>query len=347
MSVETSSFGKYPDGREILLYTVSNENGMSVSVSNIGAAIVKIIVPDGTGAFADVALGFDRGEDYLNNPSFMGIVIGPNANRTGGAAFTLDGSVYRLDVNDGVNNLHSHKADGYHKRLWRAFPEENGVKFELSGADGEMGFPGNKQVSVSYHLSRENELKIHYHGVSDKRTILNLTNHSYFNLEGHAGGSIEDHELWIGASGYTPTDAGSIPTGEIAPVKGTRMDFTRAKRIGQDINADFEQLKFAGGYDHNWVIDGWDGNLRHIATVKAPGSGRVMKVYTTLPGVQFYAGNFIEQQTGKGGAAYGFRAGLCLETQYFPDAANKPQFPSTIFGGGREYDSETIYRFEC
>lgn len=352
MQVEVSSFGTYlnenAEKKEISLYTLSNKSGMQVSVSNLGAAIVRVIVPDRAGNFADVVLGFDRGEDYLRNPSFFGVVIGPNANRIGNASFRIDGREYQLDGNDGVNNLHSHKDRGYHKRLWQASVDEEGcgVRFELTDVDGSLGFPGNKKISVEYSLSQDNELKIHYHGTSDRKTILNLTNHSYFNLEGHDSGRMDGHELWLGASCYTPADGGSIPYGRIDPVKGTPMDFTEAKKIGKEIDADFEQLKFAGGYDHNWVIDGWDGKLRHCATVKAPESGRVMKVYTTLPGVQFYAGNFIEDQIGKGGAAYGFRGGLCLETQYFPDAANKPQFPSAIFGEGREYDSVTVYRFE-
>lgn len=350
MSVEVSAFGTYSDEngnkKEISLYTISNKSGMQVSVSDLGAAIVKAIVPDKAGNFADVVLGFDKGEDYLKNPSFFGAVIGPNANRIGNASFKIDGREYQLDVNDGVNNLHSHKDNGYHKRLWQASVEEDGVRFELTDVDGGMGFPGNKRVSVEYSLSQDNELKIHYHGTSDRKTILNLTNHTYFNLEGHDSGRMDGHELWINASSYTPADEGSIPYGDAAPVKGTPMDFTEAKKIGKEIDADFEQLKFAGGYDHNWVIDGWDGKLRHCATVKAPVSGRVMKVYTTLPGIQFYAGNFIEDQTGKGGAAYGYRGGLCLETQYFPDSVNKPQFPSAIFGESREYDSVTVYRFE-
>ena len=312
------------------MYTFANSNGMKVSVSSLGAAIVSVIVPDREGNFADVVLGFDRGEDYLGNPSFFGVVIGPNANRIGNASFRIDGREYGLDVNDGMNNLHSHKDKGYHKRLWQAFPAEDGVRFELEDVDGGMGFPGNKRISVEYSLSQDNELRIHYHGSSDRRTPLNLTNHCYFNLEGHDSGSMEGHELWIGASRYTPADEGSIPYGDIVPVKGTPMDFTTAKKIGQEINGDFEQLRFAG----------------QCATVKAPACGRVMNVYTTLPGFQFYAGNFIEDQTGKGGAAYGFRGGLCLETQYFPDSVNKPQFPSALFGEGREYDSVTVYRFE-
>lgn len=346
MAVEVSAFGKYSDGREILLYTFSNGNGMKVSVTNIGAALVKVLVPDGAGGMADVVLGFERGEQYLENPSFLGVVIGPCANRTGNAVFSIDGKTYRLDVNDGKNNLHSHKELGYHKRLWQAECGENSVTFSLEDEDGDMGFPGNKSVSVTYSLSEADELKLHYHGTSDKKTVLNLTNHTYFNLEGQSGGSIEEHELWLAAHNYTPADSGSIPTGEIAPVQGTPMDFTEPKRIGRDIGEDFAQLNYAGGYDHNWVIDGWDGSLRHIATLSAPVSGRRLKAYTTLPGVQFYAGNFIDRQNGKEGTVYGPRMGMCLETQYFPDSANKPEFPSDIFGDGREYDSETVYKFE-
>ena len=345
MSVTVSSFGIYPDGREIKLYTISNKKGMQVSVANVGAALVKVMAPDRNGNMADVVLGFDRGEDYMKNPSFMGVVVGPSANRIAGAAFTLDETDYVLDANDGANNLHSHKEKGWHKRLWDSSAEGNGVTFKLRDEDGNLGFPGEKEISVTYLLDEENALTVHYHGRSDRRTILNPTNHSYFNLEGHGSGSIEGHELWLGASRYTPADAGSIPTGEIAQVNGTPMDFTESKAVGRDIGAAFEQLEYAGGYDHNWIIDGWDGKLRHFATLKASGSGRVMEVYTTLPGVQFYAGNFIVKQNGKEGAVYDYRGGLCLETQYFPDSIHKPEFPSCIFGGDREYDSVTVLRF--
>lgn len=345
MSVTVSSFGTYPDGGEIKLYTISNKKGMQVSVANIGAALVRVMAPDRDGNMADVVLGFDRGEDYMKNPSFMGVVVGPSANRIAGGAFTLDGEDYNLDINDGVNNLHSHKEKGWHKRLWGSAAEGNGVTFTLEDEDGNLGFPGKKRAAVTYLLDEENALTIHYHGLSDRRTILNLTNHTYFNLDGHDSGSIEGHELWLGASRYTPADAGSIPTGEIAEVKDTPMDFTVSKRVGRDIGSDFDQLRFAGGYDHNWVIDGWDGRLRHFATLKAPASGRVMEVYTTLPGVQFYAGNFIERQSGKGGAVYDYRGGMCLETQYFPDSIHKQEFPSCVFGGDREYDSVTVFRF--
>ncbi len=345
MSVTVSSFGTYPDGREIKLYTISNKKGMEVAVSDIGAALVRVMAPDRDGNMADVVLGFDRGEDYLKNPSFMGVVVGPSANRIAGAAYTLEGIDYKLDMNDGVNNLHSHKEKGWHKRLWDSVAEGNGVAFTLEDADGNLGFPGKKRAVVTYLLDEENALTVHYHGLSDRRTILNPTNHTYFNLEGHASGSIEGHELWLGASRYTPADEGSIPTGEITDVKGTPMDFTVSKKVGRDIGADFEQLRFAGGYDHNWIVDGWDGRLRHFATLKGPVSGRVMEAYTTLPGVQFYAGNFIERQGGKGGAVYDYRGGMCLETQYFPDSIHKPEFPSSVFGGDREYDSVTVFRF--
>lgn len=345
MSVTVSSFGTYPDGREITLYTISNEMGMQVSVTNVGAAIVRILCPDREGAMADVVLGFDKGGDYMRNGSFFGVVIGPNANRVGGAAFTLEGTTYLLDKNDGENNLHSHKEKGWHKRLWEAKTGDNSVTFSLEDGDGSLGFPGNRKAAVTYSLSEDNALKLHYHGSSDRTTVLNLTNHTYFNLEGHGSGRIEDHILQLKASRYTPADAGSIPTGEIAPVEGSPMDFTRPKRVGDEIDAGFEQLRFAKGYDHNWVIDGWDGGLRHFATLEAPLSGRIMQVYTTLPGVQFYAGNFIERQEGKDGAVYDFRSGLCLETQYFPDSVNKPEFPGAFFGGEKEYESVTVYQF--
>ncbi len=346
MAVEKSVFGKYPDGRDIMLYTISNGRGMQAAVSNLGAALAKLLVPDGNNRTADVVLGYDRGEDYLKNGCFFGVVIGPSANRIGNAAFELDGVTYHIDVNDGVNNLHSHMEKGYHKLLWNAEMGDNSVTFTLEDTDGNLGFPGNKKVSVTYSLDEENGLRLHYHGSSDKRTVLNLTNHTYFNLDGHDSGKILDHELWLGASRYTPAGPGSIPTGDVTEVSGSPMDFTNAKKVGRDIGADTEQLRIGNGYDHNWVIDGWDGTLRHFATVKAPVSGRVMKAYTTLPGVQFYAGNSISRQTGKDNAVYDSRQGLCLETQYFPDSANKPQFPSCIFGGGREYDSVTVYRFE-
>lgn len=345
MGMEKREFGMTPDGRKITLYVLSNQNGMQACVTDYGAILTGLTVPDRDGAAADVVLGFDSPEGYFTNPSFFGATIGPNANRIGGAAFVLDGTRYELDKNDGENNLHSHRQLGYHKRLWTAEAEDSSVTFSLKDEDGSMGFPGNRIFHVTYTLDDANRLTLHYHGTSDRPTIINFTNHTYFNLCGHGAGSIEDHVLCLKASRYTPADKGSIPTGEIVPVAGTPMDFTTPHRIGERIDEPFEQLEFGGGYDHNWVIDGCSGEIRQFAELTAPGTGRVLKAYTDLPGVQFYAGNFIDPQKGKEGAAYGRRSGMCLETQFYPDSANKPAFPSAVFGPGREYDSTTIYEF--
>lgn len=345
MAVSKRVFGKTPQGEDIMLYTISNGRGMEASVSELGAILVRLLVPDGEGNEQDVVMGFDRAEEYYENPSFFGATIGPNANRIADAKFTLDGVTYLLDVNDGPNNLHSHRDQGYHKRLWRAETTDDSVTFFLEDEDGSMGFPGRKHFEVTYTLTRDNALKLTYHAESDKKTVLNPTNHSYFNLDGHGSGSIEGHTLQLKASRYLPVAEGSIPTGELAKTAGTPMDFSEKKRIGQEIDADFEQLRLTSGYDHNWVIDGWDGTLKHIATVEAAQSGRRMEVCTTLPGVQFYAGNYIDPQEGKEGAHYIRRGALCLETQYFPDSANQKDFPSCFFGEGKDYDAVTVYRF--
>lgn len=347
MAVIKSVFGKTPEGQDIQLYTLSNSKGMKASVTNLGANLVSLLVPDKNGNIADVVLGFDKAADYYKNPSFFGSVIGPSANRIANASFTIDGITYQLDVNDNANNLHSHKENGYHKAVWETTVGEDSVTFSLEDTDGNMGFPGNKRIEITYSLNDKNELKLAYRANSDKKTVLNLTNHTYFNLDGHDSGSIEEHEMEIKASNYTPAAADSIPTGEIVTVQGTPMDFTASKKVADGINADFEQLIFAGGYDHNWVIDGWNGELQYFATVKGPRSGRVMKAYTTLPGVQFYAGNFVDTQEGKEGVVYGKRHGLCLETQYFPDTIHHENFPSCVFGGENgEYTSVTVYAFE-
>ncbi len=345
MRVEISDFGRSKDGQAVKLYTMSNENGMRVSVTDYGAILVRLLAPDAKGTVKDVVLGYDSLEGYFDNPSFFGATIGPSANRVANARVTIDGLTYQMDVNDNGNNLHSHKELGFHKRVWKADVSENGVTFLMEDEDGDLGLPGNKKLQLTYFLGEDNSLSLHYHGTSDRRTILNPTNHTYFNLKGHGQGSIEDHELWMAASSYTPVAEGSIPTGEIASVKGTVMDFTTAKTVGKEINSPCEQLLLTGGYDHNWVIDGWDGTLRHFATVKSPDGLLEMKAYTTLPGFQFYAGNFITPETGKAGAFYEKRSGLCLETQYFPNSANQPGFPSCIFGEGKEYDSVTVYQF--
>lgn len=345
MKTEKTLFGTTQDGTAIYLYSLENSHGMKAQVMNFGAVLVRLYVPDKEGKPEDIVLGYDKLEDYYKNPANFGATIGPNANRIANAAFTLGGKEYHLTANDGPNNLHSHADLGYHKKVWEAEERENSVIFRLSAPDGEMGFPGNKEISVTYTLTEENELKIQYHATSDKNTPINMTNHTYFNLAGHGAGKIYDHMLTLHAAHYTPALNGAIPTGEIAPVAGTPMDFTNSKRIGDEIDADFEQLKLIGGYDHNWVTDGEAGTMRHIATVEEPVSGRIMRTYTDLPGVQFYTGNFMEKETGKDGAAYDWRGGLCLETQYYPNAVNEPRFPSAIFGPERPYDTTTIYQF--
>ncbi len=347
MTVEKKSLGKNAAGKEWLAYTLKNEKGMEVTLTNLGAIIMKLVVPAKDGTSKDVVLGYDEVEKYEVNPSFFGAVIGPNANRIADAQFTIDGKTYQLDINDGKNNLHSHIDLGYHKMIWDAEECDNGVTFSLEDRDGYMGFPGNKKVSVTYTLDENNALTLHYHGSSDKKTVLNLTNHTYFNLDGHDSGSILDHELCLHCSNYTPVVMGAIPTGEIAPVAGTPMDFTTAKKVGLEIDTDFAQLGLTGGYDHNWVIDGADGSMVHFATVKAAKSGIVMKAFTNLPGVQFYAGNAIVKQSGKSGATYGKRNGLCLETQFYPDTIHQESFPSCVFGEGKDYDSVTVYQFSA
>lgn len=344
MALKKRNFGV--DGQEATLYTLENSNGMKAEVTNYGANLVNLFVPDKNGVVEDVVLGFDSVKGYMKNGSFFGATIGPSANRIGGAKFTIDGVEYHVDVNDGPNNLHSHMEDGYHKMLWEAEEGENSVTFTVRDTDGYMGFPGNKELSLTYTLDEENGLTLHYHAKSDKNTVMNPTNHSYFNLDGHKSGNIEDHIMMINASCYTPVVPGAIPTGEIASVKGTPMDFTSEKVVGKEIRENMEQLLLTQGYDHNWVVDGWDGTLKHIATTIGPKSGRKMHTYSTLPGVQFYAGNCIGDEQGKDGAFYTKRSGLCLETQYYPNSINTPSFPSCVFGGDKEYDSVTVYRFE-
>ncbi len=345
MSVEKNLFGQCK-GQEVILYSLTNSKGMRADVMNLGATLVNLLVPDAAGNLTDVVTGYDNVEDYIEVSPNFGSTVGPNANRIGNASFTLEGITYKLEANVGVNNLHSHKTLGYQLRVWNGQENDNGVTFSLEDKDGSMGFPGNKKVSVTYSLTEENELRIEYCGESDKNTIINMTNHAYFNLSGHQDQSICDHILTLHASHYTPVFEGSIPTGEIAQVAGTPMDFTEPRRIGDRIDDDFEQLKLGLGYDHNWVIDGADGSLKEIARLKDPRSGRCMITYTDLPGVQFYAGNMITEHQGKENATYIRRCALCLETQYFPDSANKPQFPSAVFGPSRPYRSTTVYRFE-
>lgn len=345
MAITTKSFGVTTDGTEVSLYTITNSKGFAAGITNFGAILVNLFVPDKTGKMADVVLGFDSVDGYLTNGDCFGATIGPSANRVDNAAFTIDGVTYQLIANDGTNNLHSDKANGYHKRIWNAQPQDNSVVFSIEDADGSLGFPGNKKVRVTYTVTEDNELKIEYHVTSDKRTLINMTNHSYFNLAGHNAGNIEGHRLYINAFHYTPVFERLIPTGDYKPVVGTPFDFRRMKPVGQDINADDIQLKYGQGYDHNFIIDGYNGSIQKVAAVEEPTSGRKMDVYTDQPGIQFYAGNCIAPQAGKEGAAYGKRSGLCLETQCFPDAINQSHFPDTVYGPDRPYKTTTIYKF--
>lgn len=344
--IKKEVFGTTKSGQKIYRCWLENSKGMRAGVINYGAILVNLFVPDKEGNADDVVLGYDTLEPYFENGGFFGATVGPNANRIGGAAFTIDGQRCQLDVNDGENNLHSHKELGYHKRVWDMTEKDNSVIFSLEDEDGNMGFPGNKKVQVTYTLTEDNELQIKYEAESDKKTVINMTNHTYFNLAGQGKGTIHDHVLELKASAYTPVVPGAIPTGELAAVAGTPFDFTKAKKIGAEIDSDNEQLRLTGGYDHNWVIDGADGTLREFAVVREPVSGREMRAYTDLPGVQFYAGNAVDKRVGKAGREYGPRGGLCLETQYFPDTPNKPDFPSSVFGPDRKYESMTVYKFD-
>lgn len=346
MSVTRKSFGNTKDGREASLYTLENQNGMVVTVTNYGVNIVSVIVPDKNGKKDDVVLGYDSIEGYFDNGSCFGSTIGPNANRIANASFMIDGVTYQLAVNDGINNLHSDADLGYHKQLWDAqIKDDNSVIFSLEDKDGNMGFPGNKKVQVTVSLTDENELKLNYHASSDKKTLINMTNHSYFNLAGHHAAPILNHKLCIYGSSYTPVVPGAIPTGEIVPVAGTPFDFKEPHLVGERINEENEQLKIGQGYDVNWVVDNFDGTIRKVAEVSEETSGRSMEVYSDQPGIQFYAGNCIEPVDGKAGAEYGKRSGLALETQVFPNSINQENFPNAIYGPGKDYETTTIYKF--
>ncbi|MCL2254100.1 MAG: galactose mutarotase [Lachnospiraceae bacterium] len=346
MNVEKKLFGTTPEGKEIFLYSLTNANGMQADLMDYGAALINLLVPDKNGNVADVVTGYDNLGAYMGSHPYFGVVVGPNANRIGNAAFTLDGEKYNLSVNDGPNNLHSHDDLGYQRRIWKAEINDSGVTFTLDDEDGCMGFPGNKRMSVAYSLNDENELKLVYSAVSDKNTIINPTNHTYFNLGGHKESTINDHLIMINAAQFTPVAEGAIPTGELVPVADTPFDFVTAKRIGDKVDFDCKQLKLCGGYDHNWVIDGYDGTVKEAARLTDPVSGRTMVTLTDLPGIQFYGGNMIPAHTGKENASYQARCALCLETQFFPDTANRPEFPSAVFGPDKPYLSTTIYRFE-
>ncbi len=341
------SFGTSSRGEAVSVYTLENKGGRQVRVTDYGAALVSILVPDRDGSLTDVLLGYDNVTGYENNTCYFGAVIGRNGNRIANAQCTIGGTTYQLDRNDNENNLHS-GSKGMDTIVWKVKEyTDNTIVLTCKSADKEQGFPGNMDVQVTYVLTQDDTLEIHYEAAADKDTVANLTNHAYFNLAGHASGSVLDHELMLRASHFTPViDSKAIPTGEIAPTAGTPMDFTTAKTIGSDIDADDTQVGYGGGFDHNFVLDKDEkGAFELFAEAYAPSTGIVMKAYTDLPGVQFYSGNFITEQDGKQGAVYQKRQGFCLETQYFPNAVNEPNFESPVLKAGDTYKTKTSYQF--
>jgi aldose 1-epimerase len=332
VTVTGKNFGTGPDGEEVYLYTLKNPNGVEVSITNYGGTITSIMAPDRNGVFGDVVLGYETLDEYMKNPRYLGALIGRHANRIAAGKFSLNGVEYQLAQNNGKNHLHG-GVKGFDKRVWKSSQTADGLHLEHFSKDGEENYPGNLNVAVDYSLNDENELRIDYHATTDKDTIVNLTNHSYFNLAGR--GTILDHELTLHAGSFTPVSEDLIPTGEISSVDGTPMDFRTGRVIGN------------GGYDHNFVLDDWKpGFIRSVARLSEPNSGRVMEVLTTQPGIQFYSGNFLDGSLiGKGGVRYEKYAALCLETQHYPDAPNHPNFPSAVLRVGEVYNEATVYKF--
>ncbi len=348
MGVAKEVFGQTKNGEEVVKYTMENADGMKVSCIDYGAVIVNVITPDADGVMKDVVLGFDDVAGYEENKPFFGAFIGRHANRIGGASFKVKGVSYELEKNEENNNLHSGNPD-YHKVMYNAECREgkgySSVRFMRLSPDMEQGYPGNLDIKVTYKLTDENELYIIYDAVSDKDTIVNFTNHTYFNLDGEDSGSICEHTVRINASFFTPTGKDLIPTGELALVSATPLDFTVPKKVGLMIDDDYEPLKFGKGYDNNFVLDKDNGVFAKVAEARGT-TGRVMEVYTDLPGMQFYSGNNIGTvKNAKGGRTYHSRDGLCFETQYFPNSCNIPTFPSCVLKAGEKFHSETMYKF--
>ncbi len=348
-AIKKEPFGKLPDGQEAYLYTLKNSSGMIVKVSNYGATTVGILVPDRNGKLADVALGYDNVKGYINGKSYFGGTIGRYANRIAHGTFKLNGKVYHVPLNDGPNSLHGGTI-GFNKEIWTAKPlgtaKGPAVRFSYVSKAGEDGYPGTVKVTVTYTLLKDNALRVDYRGTTDKPTVLNMTNHTYFNLSGDPNKTILDEDLMIDASKYTPVNENLIPTGEIASVAGTPMDFRKMTMIGARINEDNVQLKRCGGYDLNWVLNDYNKKVRKVAEVYDPTSGRILAVYTDQPGIQFYTGNFLNgTEVGKGGVHYQHRTALTLETQLYPDSPNEPKFPSATLRPGQTYKQTTIYKF--
>ena len=348
-AVEEQPFGTTKEGKKITLYTLTNSHHMEVRAMNYGAIIVSLRVPDRKGQVADIVLGHDTLEAYFDNSPHLGGLVGRYANRIANGSFTLDGVKYSLPKNNGPNTLHG-GIKGFDQAVWQGTPLKGnaGVAFSYLSKDGEEGFPGNLKVKVTYSLTEANELVINYEATTDKPTVLNLSQHSYFNLAGEGTGDILNHEVMINADRFTPVDSTMIPTGELRPVKGTPLDFTTETKVGARIDDNYQQLVLGKGYDHNFVLNRKAEGLAVAARAYEPRSGRVMEISTDQPGVQFYTGNFLDGTvTGKQGQVYKQRYGLCFETQHFPDSPNHPEFPSTVLRPGQTFHSHTILKFSA
>jgi aldose 1-epimerase len=348
-SVTDAAFGSTASGEDVRLYTLTNSKGEEAKITNYGGIIVSLEVPDREGNLGDVMLGYDSVDDYIKDTPYFGALIGRYGNRIAKGKFTLDGNAYELAVNDGPNALHG-GLKGFDKVVWSAEPlageESAGLVLSYVSQDGEEGYPGTLSVKVTYRWTNDSEIRIDYEATTDKPTVLNLTNHAYFNLKDGGASSILDHALMIQADGFTPIDETLIPTGEIRPVEGTPFDFRQATAIGARIGDDNEQLKFGLGYDHNFVLNRTGDGLVLAARVSEPTTGRVLEALTTEPGIQLYTGNFLDGHlVGKGGTAYAHRSAFCLETQHFPNSPNQPDFPSTALLPGETYRTTTVYRF--
>lgn len=346
MFLSEKPFGKTPSNESVKLYTLKNAQGMEVQIMNYGAIITKIIVPDRNEVMEDVVLGFDKVDDYINDSPYFGAIVGRYGNRIAAGKFSLDGKSYTLAAQNNGQHLHG-GLKGFDKKVWKTVATKDAsITLSYLSKDGEEGFPGNLEIQVTYTLGDDNAISMDYVAKTDQATVLNVCNHSYFNLSGNAKRDVLDHNIELNAPHFIPINKVLIPTGEIKSVKGTPFDFTSAKKIGQDINAVDEQISFGGGYDHCYAFDKPAGSFGKIARVEDPASGRVMEVFTTEPGVQFYTGNNLDGHLkGKNGATYIKRSGFCLETQHFPDSPNQAAFPSTVLRPGETYTSKTVYQF--
>ena len=345
-AVISEVFGKLADGTVVHVFTLTNKSGMEARILNYGGIVMSLKVPDRNGVMGDVVLGFDKLEDYVAKSPYFGCLIGRFGNRIAGGTFVLNGKTFILAKNDGENSLHG-GLKGFDKVVWAATPEikVNGPALSLHyvSRDGEEGYPGTLSVTAVYTLTDDNALNLNFTAVTDKNTVVNLTHHSYFNLA--CKGDVLEHEVTINAAAFTPVNAALIPTGELRPVAGTPLDFRKPEKIGARINSPDQQMKYGGGYDHNWVLNKNEKKLGSAATVVEPVSGRVMEVLTTAPATQFYTGNFLNGIIGKGGCVYRARDGFCFEPQHFPDSPNQSSFPSTMLQPGQTYTNTIIYRF--